>query len=181
MPEPKPKSATWKNVKAKLADFDRPGLIALIRDLYDANHDNQIFLYTRFGLGQDVLKPYRKTIQRWLAPNVMRNDQEISVTQAKQAISEFKKAVGDPDGLAELLVFYCEVGASFCADFGNDDIAYYSMLSQFQHALKIAQTLSSERRQDIVARLKSVQRVSLNLGYGVGDAMDEILLEFAQS
>ena len=182
MPKPKAKSATWKNVKAKLADFDRAGLLALIQDLYDANKDNQIFLHTRFGLGPDVLEPYKKIIQRWLAPNVLRNDQEISVTLAKQAISDYKKAIGDPDGLAELQVFYCEVGAIFCADFGNDDKAYYnSMLIQFHHALQIAQTLSSDRRKEIVARLKSVQQVGLNLGYGVGDTMDDMLLEFEES
>ena len=47
---------TWTDVKAKLADFDRAALLGLIQSLYTANKDNQTFLHTRFGLGEDVLK-----------------------------------------------------------------------------------------------------------------------------
>ena len=100
---------TWTDVKAKLASFDRLGLLGLIQDLYAAHQDNQAFLHARFGLGEDVLKPYKEKLDRWLWPDVLRN-QDTSVVRAKQAISGFKKAVGDPAGLAELMVFYCECG-----------------------------------------------------------------------
>ena len=57
---------TWADVKAKLAAFDRTALLDLIHHLYAAHQDNQAFLHARFGLGQDVLEPYKKTIDRWL-------------------------------------------------------------------------------------------------------------------
>src|SRR3982750_3909189 len=97
---------TWTDGKAKLASFDRLGLLGLIQDLYAAHKENQTFLHTRFGLGGDIRAPYKETLDRWLWPDVMR-DQDASVIKAKQAISSFKKAVGDPAGLAELMVFYC--------------------------------------------------------------------------
>jgi hypothetical protein len=101
MAKRKPKShPTWTDVKAKLADFDRAALLGLIQSLYAAHKDNQLFLHSRFGLGEDVLEPYKETIDRWLWPDVMRN-QDTSVSQAKRAISDYKKAVGDPEGLAE--------------------------------------------------------------------------------
>jgi hypothetical protein len=50
----------WTDVKAKLAGLDRIGLIGLIQDLYSAHKDNQAFLHTRFGLGENVLEPYMK-------------------------------------------------------------------------------------------------------------------------
>src|SRR6266567_6319044 len=96
---------TWTDVKAKLAGLDRINLMGLVQDLYAAHKDNQTFLHTRFGLGKDVLKPYKETLERWLWPNVLRN-QDISVAKAKQAISSYRKAVGEPAGLAELMVFY---------------------------------------------------------------------------
>src|SRR5499427_2459194 len=95
---------TWTDVKAQLSTFDRLGLLGLIQDLYVAHKNNQTFLHARFGLGQDVLKPYKETLDRWLWPDVLRN-QDTSVVKAKQAISSYKKAVGDPIGLAELMVF----------------------------------------------------------------------------
>jgi hypothetical protein len=36
--------------------------MGLIQDLYAAHKDNQTFLHTRFGLGEDVLKPHKETL-----------------------------------------------------------------------------------------------------------------------
>jgi len=105
---------TWTDVKAELASFDQLGLLGLIQDLYAAHKDNQTFLHARFGLSENVLKPYKETLDRWLWPDVLRN-QDTSVTKAKQAISSYRKAVGEPAGLAELMVFYCERAAGSAA------------------------------------------------------------------
>ena len=45
---------SWSDVKSKLADLDRAGLIGLVQDLYAASKDNQVFLHARFGLGAEV-------------------------------------------------------------------------------------------------------------------------------
>jgi hypothetical protein len=68
---------------------------------------------------EDVLEPYKKTIDRWLWPDVLRK-QDTSISKAKQAISDYKKAGGEPEGLAELMVFYCERAAGFCSDIVNE-------------------------------------------------------------
>ena len=124
---------TWTDVKAKLKGLDRAGLQGLIQSLYSAHKDNQTFLHSRFGLGEDVLEPYKKIIDRWLWPDVLRR-QDTSVSQAKRAISDYKKAVGDPEGLAELMVFYCERATGFCSDICNDDEGYFDALVQHVRA-----------------------------------------------
>ena len=45
----------------------------------------------RRGLGDEVLKPYKATIDRWLWPDMFKN-QDTSVSKAKKAISDYKKA-----------------------------------------------------------------------------------------
>jgi len=172
---------TWTDVKAKLADFDRAALLGLIQSLYTAHKDNQTFLHARFGLGEDVLEPYKKTIDRWLWPDLFRK-QDTSVSQAKRAISDYKKAVGDSEGLAELMVFYCERAAGFCSDVCNDDEGYFdALVRMFEQALKFAKTLSGERRDDLVARLNRVRTISHEFGYGVGDDMDSLLSTYTRS
>ena len=164
---------TWTDVKAELAKFDRPGLLALIQDLYAANKDNQSFLHARFGLGEDVLKPYKETLDRWLWPDVLRN-QDTSVVRAKQAISSFKKAVGDLAGVAELMVFYCECAAGFCNAVGYQDEAYFdALVRMFEQALKTIAQLSDGN--PLIIRLDRVRVISHNFGYGVGDDMDSLL------
>ena len=98
---------SWSDVKTQLADLDRSGLLGLLQDLFAANKDNQAFLHARLNLGDDVLKPYKTTIDRWLWPDVFKT-QDTSVAKAKKAIADYKKANGKPDGLAELMMFYCE-------------------------------------------------------------------------
>jgi len=169
---------TWTQVKAKLSAFDRPGLVALIQDLYAAHKENRTFLHTRFGLGEDVLQPYKQTIQRSISPDPGRSARilDISVAKGKQAIVDYRKAVGDPAGLAELTVFYCERAAGFCSDFGNDDESYYAaLLDVFQQAAIVANTLPSGSRDELIARLDQVCMISQDFGYGVGDTMADIL------
>ena len=169
----------WTDVKAKLADFDRAALLGLIQSLYAAHKENQTFLHARLGLAEDVLEAYKKTIDRWLWPDVMRN-QDTSVSQAKRAIADYKKAVGDPEGLAELMVFYCEQAAGFCSDIASDDEAYFNALVRmFEQALKVADALSAERRDNFLTRLDSVRVISRNIGYGVEDDMDFLMSKFA--
>jgi hypothetical protein len=131
---------TWANVKAKLAGFDRTALLSLVQNLYAVHKENQAFLHARLGLGEDVLEPYKKTIDRWLWPDVFRR-QETSVSKAKQAISDYKKALGDPEGLAELMVFYCERAAGFSKDVSPDDAGYFdALVRMLEQSLKITNT-----------------------------------------
>ena len=170
----------WTDVKAKLAGFDRAGLLGLIQNLYILQKDNQRFLHARFGLGDDVLKPFKETIERWLWPDVFRN-QDTSVSKAKQAIAEYRKAVGDPEGMSELMVFYCEQAAGFCSDICNDDEGYFdALVRMFEQALKLADTLPADRRNGLVARLERVRVTSHNFGYGVGDDMDYLLSKYTE-
>ena len=169
---------TWTHVKAKLAEFDRAALLGLIQSLYAAHKENQTFLHARFNLAEDALEPYKKTIDRWLWPDLFRQ-QDTSVSQAKQAISHYKKAVGDPGGLAELMVFYCERAAGFCSDVGNQDEGYFdALVRMFEQAVKLAATLP--KNDSLLARLDRVRRISHQFGYGVGDDMDFLFSRYVR-
>lgn len=169
---------SWSDVKTRLTDFDRAGLLGLLQELYAANKDSQTFLHARFSLGDDVLKPYKTTIDRWLWPDVFKN-QDTSVAKAKKPIAEYKKAIGQPEGLAELMVFYCERAAGFSNDVGLQDEGYFdALVRMFEQALKTVASLAEVRRQPLWERLNAVCRTSHHFGYGVGDDMDDLLAEY---
>ena len=162
-------SPTWNDVKAKLGDFDRAGLLGLAQDLYAASKDNKTFLHTRLGLGDDPLKPYKDAIDRWLWPDVLKN-QNYTVAKAKKPIADYRKAVGQPEGLAELTVFYCEQAIGFSNDIGMDDEGYYSALVRmFEQALKHTMALPEAQRSSFLARLDDVRLQGQNVGWGVGE------------
>jgi len=171
----KKNAPNWSDLKSRLADFDHAGLIGLLQDLYAASKDNQAFLHARFALGDDVLKPYKMTIDRWLWPDVFKR-QDISVSKAKKAISDYKNAIGRPEGSLELMVFYCERAAGFSNDVGLQDESYFNALERmFEEALKAISASPDAHQPELLARLDVVRRISHNFGYGVGDSMDYLL------
>jgi hypothetical protein len=174
----KQSASSWSDVKTKLVDFDRTELIGLVQDLYAASKENQAFLHARLALGGDVLKPYKATMDRWLWPDVFKN-QDTSVARAKKAISDYKKAIGQPEGLAELMVFYCERAAGFSNDIGLQDEGYFdALVRMFGQALKTIDALPEDCRPALMVRLDAVRRISHNFGYGVGDDMDDLHAEY---
>ncbi len=125
------------------------------------------------------MKPYKATINRWVWPDILRN-QDYSVTKAKKAISDYKKAIGQAEGVAELMVFYCECATGFSNNVGIEDENYLdALVRMFEKALKAIVALPEVQRDSLWARLDAVRTISQNnFGYGVGDDMDDLLAEY---
>jgi hypothetical protein len=175
---------TWEEVKTELASFDRAALLAVLRDLYAAAEGNRAFLHARFGLGQDPLQPYKKIIDRWLWPDVFRGE-ETSVSKAKRAISDYRKASGDPEGLAELMVYYCEQASGFCRDVDHQDAVYCdALVRMFEQALRTTTDLAANSgtiHNRLLGTLDRVRSIGHGLGHGVGDDMDVLFAELVSS
>jgi hypothetical protein len=173
---PKKSTPSWSDVKTRLADFDRAGLLGLVQDLYAASKDNKAFLHARFGLGDDPLEPYKDVIIRWINPPDLRNP--ISVSKAKKAISDYKKALGQPEGLAELTVFYCEEVFDFLAGCGMDDEGFYdALVRMFEQALKYVLALPKAQQAALLSRLDRVRQLGQSVGWGVGVNFDHFWSE----
>jgi hypothetical protein len=166
--KPTKTTPSWSDVKTKLADLDRADLLGLIKDLYTANKDTKVFLHTRFGLGDDPLGSYKEEIARWINPPDYRDP--ISVSKAKKAISDYKKALGQPEGLAELSVFYCEEALDFLDDYGVEDEDFYnSLVIIFEQALKYVLALPKVQQLEFLNRLNRVRQLGRNVGWGIGE------------
>ena len=170
----KPRETTWNDIKAGLAQFDRSGLLGLLKDLHALCPENRNFLSARLGVGSDPLAPYKKTISRWIYPDLMKG-QDVSVSKAKKAIADYRKAMGRAEGMAELCIHYCEEAARLVGDCGIDDQAYYSALVRmFDDGLTQAIAVPSAERDKMLERLDAVRGSLHGLGWGVSDNVNEI-------
>lgn len=169
----KPKThPSWGDVKTKLAEFDRAGLLGLVQDLYALNQTNRSFLHARFSLGANALDAYKKRIHDALFPDW---NKQVRVAEAKKALAEYRKAIGEPGGLLELHVFWCETASGFVMEFGYADEGYFdALLRQFEAALKELSLIDEATRQSTIARL-TVVRDRTDVGYGVQDDMNWLL------
>jgi hypothetical protein len=173
---------TWAEVKTKLAEFDRAGLLDLVHSLYATDQHNQAFVHARLGLGEDTLEPFKKTIHRWLFRPDLSRRQDVSVARAKRAISDYKKALGDPEGVAELMVFYCVEAVGFYDEMTYDDAGYLdALVRMFEQALHTTSSLSANVQRGLIGRLDNVRNLSHGLGHGIGDNMDVLLSEYVSA
>jgi hypothetical protein len=108
----------------------------------------------------------------------MFKNQDTSVAKAKKAISDYKKAVGAPEGLAELMVFYCERAAGFSADVGLQDERYFdALVNTFAKALVSIAALPAPQQQPLWERLDAVCHTCQDFGYGVVEELSDLLAE----
>ena len=137
MARKKQTSSSWKDVRAVLNKASHKDLLGLVGDLYALRKENQDFLHTRFLKGDDALVPYKETIEQYISPAEPWKH-PIRISLARKAISDYRKAVGDSQGLAELMLFYAECGVNFTLDFGDiDEDFYYSVECVFFDGLKM--------------------------------------------
>ena len=77
----------WNDVKAKLTQFDRTGLLGLLKDLHALRPENRAFVAARLGVGSDPLSPFKDVISWWIYPDLVKG-QDVSVAKAKKAIAD---------------------------------------------------------------------------------------------
>jgi hypothetical protein len=168
---------SWKAVKTALQSFDRAGLLGLIQDLYAVDEDNQVFLHARLGLGSDQLAPYKAIISRWICPDLMRS-QAVSISKAKKTIADYKKAIGEPAGLAELSIFYCEEALSFLESCAFGDERYLvTLIRMYDQAVKRVLDLPVAERQSFATRLGNLRSRARPIGWGIDDELNSIWYE----
>jgi len=88
----KQSKATWVDVKAKLASFNRAALLSLIQNLYASDRGNRAFLHARFGLGDDPLCPYKNMIDRWLWPDAFRDSRPLYRKPRRQSLNTKRRS-----------------------------------------------------------------------------------------
>jgi hypothetical protein len=149
----------------------------LIQDLYAVDKRNQAFLHARLGLGSDQLAPYKAIISRCICPDSMRT-QFVSVSKAKKAIADYTKAIGQPAGLAELSIFYCEEALSFVESCGYEDERYFvALIRMYDRAIQRVLDLPATERQAYAERLGRLRSRSRSVGWGVEDEFNNIWYE----
>jgi hypothetical protein len=167
-------SPTWSDVRTALLELDRAGLRRLVQDLYTASKDNQAFLHARLGLGPDQLRPFKACISNGICPDLMKN-QPISVSKAKKAIADYKKAIGRPEGMAELSIFYCEEAFGFLESCSMEDESYFAaLIRMYERSLEFVLSLPPDERATYLERLDKLRSRGRHIGWGVEEEFNSL-------
>jgi hypothetical protein len=107
----------------------------------------------------------------------MRN-QPVSISKAKKAIVDYQKAIGQPAGLAELLIFYCEEAFSFVESCAFEDEHYFAaLIHMYDRAVQHVLDLPAPERHAYAERLGRLRSRARLVGWGVEDELNCIWYE----
>jgi hypothetical protein len=165
----------WSDVKARLEALDRKGLVSLLGDLYDANVANRRFLHSRLTPGNGAIEKYRRLVADAIYPDPF-SKRRVSVRDAAAAIVEYRRSTGDASGTVDLMLTFVEAGTEQAADLGYGDDAYFDALQiRLDAVAKEFDTLPADLRENVRARLGRIQVRAQDVGWGFGDAVDELV------
>jgi len=170
-------SVSWKDVKQILSNKSHDELLKLISDFYSLSKENKNFIHVRFSVTEDPLKPYKDIIEESIYPDVYKN-KPIKLSIGRKAISDYKKAIGSPLGVLELMVFYIECGNQLTVDYGDIDEQFYSSLeSMFDKVVQILKTSNQDTIDMFIPRLKTIVNKANGIGWGYYDYISDVLEE----
>jgi hypothetical protein len=172
-PETKPSkpASGWTTTRQQIADWPRPALVALIKDLHDASPENRDFLRARFDAensGGAALEAYRGKIVEQFFPK--RGFGKLKLAEARKAIRDYRKATGNAVGTIDLLLTYLENGTDFTQQFGDINEAYYNSLES--SAAELSRLMLGEGKAayaQFSERIARVESLANNIGWGYGD------------
>jgi hypothetical protein len=175
MASKKSPARSWKNIRSALNQSDRKELLKLVGDLYALRKENQDFLFSRYLKDDSNLASYKKTIENHISPAEPWKT-PVKISLARRAIRDYKKAIGDPKGLAELMLFYAECGFNYTIELGDIDEAFYnSIVSVYRDGLVMLNQCDQNVIDELLPHFKSVFESSYDLGWGLYDALREDL------
>jgi hypothetical protein len=171
------KPGGWSAARQHLATCDKPALLALVKDLYDAAAGNRDFIHARCQAedgGGAVLETYRSKIVEQFFP--MHGFGKLKLGEARKAIRDYRKATRNVAGTAELLMTYVETGTRFTREYGDIDEPFYSSV---ESALdELAALLRGEARgmyPEFSDRLEDVGDMADGIGWGFGDNVGDVV------
>jgi hypothetical protein len=105
-------------------------------------------------------------------------NQSVSISKAKKAIADYQKAIGEPAGLTELSIFYCEEAFSFLGSCAFEDERYFvALIRMYDQAVKRALDLQVAERHGYAKRLGNVRSRARPVGWGIDDELNNIWYE----
>ncbi|MFS0862016.1 DUF6155 family protein [Fredinandcohnia sp. 179-A 10B2 NHS] len=162
-------------LKKSLKQLEQKELIQLVADLYKLNSDVKDYLSSKFGGEEVALELYnkaKKKIQDEFYPD--RGLPKLRLSEAKQAISDFKKSTGNSSLVADLMLLYVELGTEFSREFGVMETQFYnSMVFMYDKVAEECEN-NEELYNLLKERLYSCVSMSEEGDWGYNEALIEI-------
>ncbi len=168
--------ATLPVLKQYLAGRPVDELRADIADLFaklDAVKD--YYTLRLNGPDEDVAASYKARIKNEFFPARGYGQARLSV--ARKAVNDYKRLAPPPAGLAELMVYYVEMGVAFTNAYGDISEPFYSSMEKM-YASAADYIAKHGLRAEFQARCKRIVADTSGIGWGFHDMLSQTYDEY---
>jgi hypothetical protein len=164
------------DLKRNLKDLSKEELIKEIVELFKKNSFVKDYYILKYDIENksSVLDKHKDIIENEFFPKRGYGKTRLSV--ARKSITEFKKLSQDKNQLADLMIFYVEMGVKFTNYYGDIDEPFYlSMESMYDKAVTF---IISAKLEDIFnQRCLKIVKDTTGMGWGFHDQLSETYYE----
>ena len=174
------KKNTLTQLRKHLRTKSDKELIDEIAGLYKSfDNVKEYYQASFFKDDEGVLRKYKSVIEHEFFPKSWRQDPPARLSVAKKAIRDYKKVSCSDIGLADIMVYYVEIGVQFINDYGvidTDDAFYTSMMGMYQQALDFI--LKQGLVDPFLDRLRAIISDTDNMRWGFHEELVDLYLTY---
>ena len=166
-----------KDFKAYLNKLSKQDIIKLAGNMYNINKQIKEYcdnLATPNPAGN--LNKYKNLVFDAFYPS--RGD-KLKIGDGRKAIANFKKLKPPVEHIADIMLYYTEMGVEFTCEFGDIDEKFYdSMENNFMKTLEYMH--KNNLLEQFKGRCRNVVDATVNTGWGFHDTLSDFYFEYYQ-
>jgi len=170
------KDITPHQLKQYLTQLPPAQLVDDIVDLYKKFAAVKDYYQNRMApaAGQHLLEKYKAIIQNEFFPT--RGFGKLRLAAARKAITEYQKVSDSIPDLADLMLFYVEMGVQFTKTYGDINGPFYdSMETMYERAAKFV--AKHNLKEQFAFRFEQIVRKTSGMGWGFHDYLVQVYYE----
>jgi hypothetical protein len=175
-------SIGWGNCKSVIRTWPQPGVVALVRELYDLSDENRQFLHARLlpQNADQTLAAAKAGLEKILNYNAAIRGR-FSHREIKKLIDRYAKATDDPARLCDLLIVDMDEGFATMGQLGD----YEEMVDHLYWAIgRLNEELVKVQREmlgPLVERLSDLaNQWGRSFGYGISDEIKGMAMYWSE-
>jgi hypothetical protein len=165
-----------KDLKQYLDTRSREQLIAEIGDMFSKIDSVRDYYQSKLNLGYsaEVAEKYKSIIKHEFFP--VRGIGRVQLSVARKAVSDYRKVTASKFGIADVMLYYVEMGVQFTNVYGDIDEAFYnSMESMYERAVKYI--VQHGLQGQFEERYRKIVTDTSGIGWGFHDELSNIYEE----
>jgi len=165
-----------RNLKKYLKTLSKEELIKHILELDKKFKPVQEYyqLYVNNDVSGTVGKA-KKVIEQEFFPK--RGEPKMRLSVARKAVTDAQKLGLPPEAMADLMLFYVEIGVEFTCDYGDIDEPFYnSMERMYLKALEYVE--SAGLLPDFETRARRIVDKTVDIGWGFHETLGDYFYQF---